>query len=1278
MKNYFYIFFVLFTIFSTQLVYAQDTYFFKLISKQNGLSSNTINSITEDKHGFIWIATDDGLNRFDGQKVTTFFNNPEDTSTISSNIVDLIYTDRKGRFWVGTFDKLHLYDEKKEAFIDVAHNQAPEIKNKVKHVHTMAEDKDGWLWLGTRDGLYKLYINEQNEITITDQTHIIKRFQNDNGNYVRKIIIDKDDEIWVGIKYGDKGIIRFTPDKRKTVYYNHNPNSPSSLSNSETRYMSEAPDGLIYIETANGLNCYSKSKNAFINPLLSSSMNTESLTMAIRSGIHMKQSLLFNKILYLSDEKYEKNLNSFSTSISDLDIISGYKDKNGNIWYGSANKGVYCLIKNSFGFSSFTNKEKTGLNKMVKSISLDEAKNDLWISAYNEIYKYNRATNKTTTFSLKSGNNPFGFPVDENIGAILLSSEKKLYIGCNKRLVIYDTKVKQLEREIHYSSKSNQNQDFLPSSQIKCLFESYDKKIYIGYFGKGISSYNPKTGKLTHYHDKFPALQNNSVFAIREFSPNIFWLGTSKGILKLDLKNNKTTSFVLNPSNLIKSIAFDSKKRIWVGGSGLLFYNEQSETFEYDKIIASKYNVRNILAKNGILWLSTQSGIIRYNPDSASYIIYNKEHGLQGDLFFGSSVFISKNDEFFIGGNNGLSYFFPDSVIKNAPFPKIKMLNCLIANHVTSINEKLNGQAALDESIQTKTELNLNYRNNSFSFEFSAIEYLTPEKIKYKYKLTKFDNDWVEVKKGANYAVYTNIPPGEYTLLITSTNTLGVWNPNPYKLKISIAPPFWQTWWFKALVLLVIVVLLNLFLRWRVHFYRKNQKVLKTMVHERTLELENANTQLKDNQSEILAQNEKLENQRDSLNILNEKLAEQNDELNKHRNQLEILVDNRTRELIEAKIHAEESDKLKSMFLANMSHEIRTPMNAILGFSNLLSTPNLTDEQKAEFIEYINNNGQSLLTLIDDVIDIAKIQTHQLKFTNKSFSINRLLRELYGQYQIVAEKKNISIKLDGANSDLTIKGDYNRIKQVINNLLANAFKFTEKGSVTYGYSIKNNNTLEFFVHDTGIGIADDIIGEIFKKFVKDERSLIKKYRGAGLGLSICKNLVKLMGGKIWVKSQLNKGSSFFFTIKYTKDDSKENESNTKTPENEKIIPLLLIGKRILIVEDEATNLELLKVYLKEAKSEIHTATNGQEAVNIVEANNGNIHLILMDIKMPVMDGIEAYRIISRAYSKIPVIAQTAFAQRHEKNRIIKEGFNDFIAKPIKKELLYKKIENNIL
>ncbi len=378
-------------------------------------------------------------------------------------------------------------------------------------------------------------------------------------------------------------------------------------------------------------------------------------------------------------------------------------------------------------------------------------------------------------------------------------------------------------------------------------------------------------------------------------------------------------------------------------------------------------------------------------------------------------------------------------------------------------------------------------------------------------------------------------------------------------------------------------------------------------------------------------------------------------------------------ELKKAKEKAEESDRLKTAFLANMSHEIRTPMNAIVGFAELLNDPDLSKQKRSEFISLIGQNSKLLLNLLQDIIDVAKIEAELLKVNKSACHINRILDELGRNYtqQLQYQSKSIEISIvkDTVEDDFAILTDPLRFKQIMNNLIANAIKFTEKGRVEFGYKLKSD-IVEFYISDTGIGLKPDRLNFIFERFRQGEESSTREYGGTGLGLTISRRLVELLGGKIWVDSVQNEGSTFYFTLplKIEKGIPKIKSVQTISGSYD------WSDKVILVAEDENSNFELVRAILSRTGAKIIRATNGKEAVDIC-LENMKIDIVLMDIRMPEMNGYEATKKIKSVKSDLPVISLTAYAMADDRQKSLEAGCDDYLAKPVKPQLLMNRIFN---
>jgi signal transduction histidine kinase len=517
---------------------------------------------------------------------------------------------------------------------------------------------------------------------------------------------------------------------------------------------------------------------------------------------------------------------------------------------------------------------------------------------------------------------------------------------------------------------------------------------------------------------------------------------------------------------------------------------------------------------------------------------------------------------------------------------------------------------------------------------------------------------------------------------VKGSNNDGLWNDKGASLEITILPPWWKSLWFKILMYSLAVGVVLFFYYLRLTLFERQRKKLMLLVRDRTLQLEEVAVALEEKQEEINSQNEKLMVQRDELESNNkiltdqkQRILEQNRELDIHRNQLESLVEERTREVIEAKNKAEESDKLKSSFLANLSHEIRTPLNAILGFSSLLGEKNLKNEEREEYNRIIQGSSNTLLELINDILDISKIEAGQLELDMHEVSLEGIINDITGIFEMFMKREDL-----GSNKSVELKvsieenlrktniiTDNLRLSQVLSNLINNAIKFTRKGYIEVGCSrMTDSEMLRFYVKDTGIGIKEEHQPLVFERFRKLEDDKFQLHRGTGLGLAISYQLVSLMGGNMGLESEYGKGSIFYFTIPVISSTSSYKPIPKKI-QTENIPDFKNMA--ILVAEDDEANFNYIDKLLKKANVKVFHAEDGKQAIHLLEMHN-EIKIVLMDIKMPVMDGIEALKIIKSSGICIPVIAQTAYALADEVVKLKKAGFDEYVSKPIQRENLY--------
>ncbi len=426
-------------------------------------------------------------------------------------------------------------------------------------------------------------------------------------------------------------------------------------------------------------------------------------------------------------------------------------------------------------------------------------------------------------------------------------------------------------------------------------------------------------------------------------------------------------------------------------------------------------------------------------------------------------------------------------------------------------------------------------------------------------------------------------------------------------------------------------------------------KELESRIAERTKELQKNEQTLKRSNEEYQALNEEYLAQNEEMVEALERIQKINEDLTVEKNK------------------AEESDKLKSSFLANMSHEIRTPMNGIIGFSEMYADPNINEEKRQHYANLVIESSHRLLAILNDILDISRIETGQIKINPELVVVNDIITSIYEFYKPKSLNSNIHFSAVKSlnNQESAIITDHTKLYQILNNLVNNAFKFTFEGEIKMGYE-KDGEQLIFFVKDTGIGIKSENHDKVFERFRQEEIEFDSQFGGIGLGLAISKNLVKLLGGRIWLQSEEGKGADFFFTIPY--------KNVTHFDEKKSIGSVDLVNvsneTKVLIAEDEDINYMYLEEIMIEANIEVIRARNGEEAVEMVK-KHPDVRLILMDIKMPKMNGYDAAKMIKNLHPEIPIIAQTAYAMVEDREKSLKAQCDDYISKPIEKNELIR-------
>ena len=1228
---------------------------FKRLNASHGMSNNWVRCIYMDDIGYMWFGTADGLNKYDGHGFSIYRPKTISGKSIGNINVSGVLNKSRHELWVctdlGVFTYNYLDDE-----------LHPFALMRTWAIFCVIEDREHKLWFGTSNGLHC-----------------------------------------------------YDPATGTIASFHHNPSDPTSIAHNYINSVFEDSNGNIWIGSKSGLSLFVKKTNTFKNYLpqdIAVGKSTNDVAW-IRED--------YNKrlwVAYAEEGLYAFRINALPTvefyKVMDGKIMKLLVDTHNNLWIGKGSgQGLEILHLNHYSlgekpvvqhFRHDPNDFKSLSDNSLYSFCEDQF-NDIWIGTFgNGVNYYSSRAKKFHVINENSGND---IRIRNNLVNAITEDNSFLYIGSEAGLDIYD-KNKRITTN-YYNIPGDPKS--LSANPVYALHKDRQGNIWIGTWAGGLNLFDPATRTFKRFmpDGKPGSINNGNIFSILDDDKGNLWIGTiGGGLNRYDYKTGTFRNYINdfeNPKGLhgdmvdhiymtssgklyisvyntlalydyqndhfvhfphdlndsasdfgnILSIFEDSRKNIWIAtNAGLEYFDENNGSFHpvLTKNQLPDNTIQGILEDaHGNLWISTNKGISKFVngihlPDDPVVYNYTAEDGLSGNEFKKRSAF--KNDQgiIYFGSSNGYTCFHPDSIQLNTIPPQLVLSNFELLNPRPVKSKKFK---LLTGHISSVEKVDLPHKNADFVISFAALNYLNSQNNKFKYKLQGYDKGWIDADYTQS-ARYTNLNHGEYEFMVMASNNDGVWCETPKTLKIIIHPPWWKTLLFKISATLLLILLVISFFRIRLNMLRNQKRALENTVTERTRELLSTNQLLEQKQKEITIQYQ---------------------ELSKYKNRLESIVEERTAALRTSKERAEESDRLKTAFLQNMSHEIRTPLNAIMGFSSLLED---SFEEKETLLKYaliIRQKGNDLLNIINDILDISKIEAGSMKVSFEVCNLNSIFSEIevYAkEYQKRLNKEHILFRT--ANNCRKLKSDVildqGKVKQVINNLIGNAYKFTKEGVVEFGCHSDGNNMIRFYVSDTGIGIPKDKQDLVFERFRQIGEMHYRE--GAGLGLSISKGIIELLGGEIWLTSEADKGTTFYFTVPYITDNN-----TPEKPDGQHNLETNLTNKTIVIADDDYYSFEYLKALFKNFRVKIIHTRNGVELMDYL--NREPADLVLLDINMPLKSGIDCIKEIRDKKMNTKVIVQTAYALGFEKDKYFKAGCDGYIAKPINKEELFQTISH---
>ncbi len=1292
----------------SKLIVAQENIYkslhFDYITTKEGLAQNSVDDILMDSYGYMWFATWNGLCRYDGYLFETL---KSDTLSygMQSNFVKAIYEDQYHRLWIGTARGISVYNLATRGFeninitgIDLTYSTINAIyidnnyiylgtdsnglivlKENGKNffnlfaqfntnartifsneVNCISKHDDNYLMIGTQQGSYIINPNSVTVDELNNWSETTKSFE------VLTIYTDSKNTVWVGSR---DGLHRFSSNLRLEQSFYHSGISPDVLPHNTINDIVEDGNNQLIIGTLNGICIYNRETQDFTNPI-------------------------GNKLTHNSLN------NEFVNSLS--------ADQKGNVWIGTEKGGINYFNIYQTHFKSIIS-DPDDLNSLshptIDAIYID--KDYIWVgTAGGGLNRINKENNKFRHYRKDPSNNQ-SINLDF-VSSMTRDSSGKLWVST------WGGGISKMQSPNGVFKRFYSSESSFSSNYVATLFADKRNFLLVG-TENGLDILNPKTEKFIRLNEGLSKKEFSDVGAILNDGTH-YWIGTRKGLYQfpIDKISNNSSELIDEDIVLFKSDIDDPNSlpidfvttllkskdgTIWGGtyGSGIFKIEKDStgnyQFFNFSSIDGLENNIVYRIEEDNTscIWISTDNGLTRFNPETEIFINYFENDGLLNNQFYWTASYKDTDGTIYFGGINGINYFNPQ-MINDYPFEnEVFITDVKIFHESVKPYDVLDNIEVLNRPLNNLDTIKLSYKHNVFSIEFSSLNYLQTEKIRYEYKLEKVDNDWVKVNHQRRYASYTNLKGGSYNFMLRCLNSDGSISKNTKSITIIIKPPFYQSNWFQILVLISVIATVFILLRNQMLGLINQKNQLKAQVDDRTKKIEEQKQELIIQANNLKENNLKLEQRQSLIEGQKQKLENANIEISKQRDQL-----------IELNTQIEEVSQSKLRFFTNISHEFRTPLTLILDPIENLLQKFKADNDTVQTLKIIQRNAQRLLTLVNQLMYFRRIENGKFTIKVAKGNLSEYIQEIHNTFIDLASNQKILFEYERPAKSVEVYFDPDKVENLIYNLLSNAFKFTPQGgkiTILLDYFKKEGHSwVRIKVSDTGIGIEEDQIEHIFDRFYQVDQN--NSYQGSGIGLALSKGIVEAFKGTISLSSETNKGSEFTIELPADKNFFPEDQiseqpiglvtdsvihhvnaiktiiQHPNDPEKLKIenqdrsLPLLLI------VEDNY-DLRNFLLFSLQNNYRVLEAANGKIGLEL--ANKHTPDLIISDVMMPEMDGIEMCTQVKRNIqtSHIPIILLTAKALVENWVEGLEIGADDYIPKPFNLTILNARVQNLI-